>query len=73
MTMTEKRTPLDIVLIGDNYLGKSSLFNLITNNEHYIHQTSMNFGIKEVVSDGFRLKLQIWDTTGPERFQSWYL
>lgn len=60
-----------LLLIGDTNIGKSSLLlrytdNVFTNN--FMSTIGIDFRVKVLNYDNKKIKLQIWDTTGQERF-----
>jgi Ras-related protein Rab-1A len=61
------------VIVGDSLTGKSGLFNRICNSKYsdrYIQTIGVDFGIKSVRSHGRNIKMQIYDTSGDNRFHS---
>eukprot|EP01129_Flabellula_baltica_P015709 TRINITY_DN80_c0_g1_i2.p1 TRINITY_DN80_c0_g1~~TRINITY_DN80_c0_g1_i2.p1 ORF type:complete len:213 (+),score=48.34 TRINITY_DN80_c0_g1_i2:42-680(+) len=63
-----------IVLLGDTGVGKTSIAYRYTQDEGFQHMTNPTIGaeflLKNVQVDEFKLKLQIWDTAGQEKFRS---
>jgi small GTP-binding protein len=62
-----------ILLLGDCSSGKTSMiYRLTCNNflEHYISTIGIDFNIKSFVVNDKKVKLQIWDSCGQERFNS---
>lgn len=63
-----------ILLIGDSGVGKSSLLLRFSDDrfsETYMSTIGVDFRIRTIeMNDGKRVKLQIWDTTGQERFKN---
>eukprot|EP01103_Thecamoeba_quadrilineata_P003553 TRINITY_DN13316_c0_g1_i1.p1 TRINITY_DN13316_c0_g1~~TRINITY_DN13316_c0_g1_i1.p1 ORF type:complete len:209 (+),score=29.80 TRINITY_DN13316_c0_g1_i1:31-657(+) len=62
-----------LLMIGDSGVGKSSLLVRFTDDtyaETYSCTLSVDFKIRTIMMDGKRIKLQIWDTSGQERFRS---
>ncbi|CAO1427575.1 unnamed protein product [Diamesa serratosioi] len=62
-----------IVLIGDCAVGKSCIVQkLKTGSFQEVHQNTIgvDFSMKTMQIDGKKIKLQIWDTAGHERFRS---
>ena len=62
-----------ILLLGDSGVGKSSLLLRYTKNQFNpdIRSTiGVEFGIKFIEIDNLKLKIQIWDTAGMERYRS---
>jgi len=61
-----------IILVGDMMVGKSSIFTKYTRNEYsgnnYIPTIGIDFNIKTIKSHGRNIKLQIYDTSGNDRF-----
>jgi small GTP-binding protein len=64
---------LKLLLIGDSGVGKSCIllrWHYDTFESNYISTIGVDFQIKTVEIDGVRVKLQIWDTAGQDRFRS---
>ncbi|CAK5050325.1 unnamed protein product [Meloidogyne enterolobii] len=62
-----------IVLIGDMGIGKTCIVQRFKNGTYIEKQGTtigVDFTMKTVVMDGKRIKLQIWDTGGQERFRT---
>ncbi|PAV82069.1 hypothetical protein WR25_11109 isoform A [Diploscapter pachys] len=62
-----------IVLIGDMSVGKTSVVQRFKNGSFIDRQGTtigVDFTMKTLVVDGKRVKLQIWDTGGQERFRT---
>ena len=63
-----------IVLIGDSGVGKSNLLTRYCKNDFKIESKTtigVEFATKNVfTTDGKRVKAQIWDTAGQEKFKS---
>jgi len=62
-----------LLLIGDSAVGKSSLllrFTEDTFNPSFISTIGIDFKVKTVDIDGKRVKLQVCDTAGQERFRT---
>lgn len=73
-TMTStKPCQLKMILIGDSGVGKSSLMNRYINSR-YDSSSFTTIGVeflnKEIITEGKRYTVQIWDTGGQERFRS---
>ena len=62
-----------IIIIGDSGVGKSNILGRYLHNE-FLQDTKstvgVEFGSKIIVIENISIKLQIWDTTGEERYRS---
>ena len=64
---------IKILILGDTNVGKTSLLLSYTDNyfpDSHVATIGIDYKIKEVTVNGVKLKLQIWDTSGQERFRS---
>ncbi|XP_067106131.1 ras-related protein rab7 [Osmerus mordax] len=71
--MTEWKSPLKVILIGNSGVGKSSFMNRYVNHRFtnmYRATIGTDFLTKELSIGDSTVVLQIWDTAGTERFQS---
>ena len=62
-----------ILLIGDPFVGKSSIFSQYVDNNYSeltISTMGLDFKIKTIKIDDKYIKLQLWDTGGQERFKT---
>lgn len=63
-----------IILVGDSGSGKTSILGRFTEDvftESFLATIGVDFKIKTLVlNDGKVMKLQVWDTSGQERFRS---
>jgi Ras-related protein Rab-1A len=62
-----------VVLMGESGAGKSSLLKRFTNDSFsnsYCSTIGVDFATKTLAFDGTVVKLQVWDTSGQERFRS---
>ena len=63
--------PLKLIAIGDSTVGKSAVINRFCSenyNENYLSTIGIDFKIKTISVNGQRIRLQVWDTAGSERF-----
>ena len=68
----EYDTQLRLLLLGDGGAGKSSLLTRFTD-DTFVPQTStvgVDFRTKQITLMWQRVRLQLWDTNGQERFRS---
>ncbi|CAH7688694.1 small GTPase superfamily, partial [Phakopsora pachyrhizi] len=64
---------IKLVLIGDSSVGKSCLLLRFCDDAYTpssITTIGINFKIRTIELDGKRIKLQIWNTAGQERFRT---
>ena len=62
-----------ILLIGDSGVGKTSLILRYTKGifrEEFLNSIGVDFRSKDLIYDGKKIKLQIWDTAGEERYRT---
>jgi Ras-related protein Rab-1A len=62
-----------ILLLGDCSSGKTSLIYRLTYNnflEYYVSTIGIDFNIKSLVVNDKKVKLQLWDSCGQERFNA---
>ena len=62
---------LKIVLVGDSSCGKSCLLSRFTKNEFLVNMKTtigVEFAARVVEVNGKKIKAQIWDTSGQERY-----
>lgn len=64
---------IKIVVIGDSYVGKSSILTRYCDSDFsptFITTIGIDFKVRTVKINNKNVKLQIWDTAGQERFKS---
>ena len=64
---------MKIVLVGNSAVGKSSLMLRFCDNifkDTYVNTIGVDFRFKTLQIDGNRVKIQVWDTAGQEKFRS---
>lgn len=64
---------LKILIVGDSNVGKTSLLLKYTDDyfsESHVATIGVEYKIKTLILRGMQIKLQIWDTSGQERFRS---
>jgi len=64
---------MKVILIGDSGVGKSALlmrFSEDTFSQSFINTVGIDFKIKTMIVDDKKVKLQIYDTAGQERFRT---
>lgn len=63
-----------ILIVGDSSSGKTSILDRLVNKQfttHYISTIGIDFNVKTIKLDNnVKIKLQIWDSCGQERFRS---
>jgi small GTP-binding protein len=71
--MTGTEVLLEILVIGESAVGKSCLLLRYTDDKFqdtFMTTVGVDFKTKFITVDGTRVKLQIWDTAGQEKFRS---
>lgn len=70
----EKNCFFKVLIVGDICVGKTSILDQFTNKHFessYLSTIGIDFNVKTVnVDDTTKIKLQIWDTCGQERFRA---
>ena len=69
----EKEKSLKLVLIGNMGVGKTSILTKYCDDkfsENIISTSGIEFKTKTIHKNGYKVKMQIWDTSGQERFRS---
>ena len=62
-----------IILLGESGVGKTCIINRYINNEYYSDNPSTlgsSFTLKEVIKDKKKYNVNVWDTTGQEKYYS---
>ncbi|MCQ2818870.1 MAG: GTP-binding protein [archaeon] len=73
MEEEEHEKSFKLILVGDTGVGKTNLLSRYIMDEFSIETPStvtMEFGRKIIEIEGQKIKLQIWDTAGQEKFRS---
>jgi len=68
-----ERVEVKVILLGESGVGKTSIINRYMNNEFSENEESTigsTFVSKELIRGNVKYKLNIWDTTGQERYHS---
>ena len=68
-----KEIRLKLLIIGDSSVGKTSILLNYTDNyfpESHVATIGVEYKVKELIKDNYKITLQIWDTAGQERFRS---
>lgn len=56
-----------VAVIGDSSVGKTNILLRYVNSQYqmtHITTIGIDFKVKTIAIDGFRIKMQIWDTAG---------
>ena len=64
---------IKVILLGDSGVGKTCIINRYINNEYIPGSESTlgsTFSTKEILKENINYRLNIWDTTGQERYHS---
>ena len=64
---------IKLLLIGDSNVGKTSILTKYVNNNftnNYITTIVIEFKIKTILIGNYKVKLQLWDTAGQEKFRA---
>lgn len=62
-----------LVIIGDCGVGKTNILLRYSDNAfklNYLSTIGVDFKVKTVIIDGQRIKFQIWDTAGQQRYRN---
>lgn len=62
-----------VVIVGDSAVGKTNLLLRFVNGDYLItHITTIgiDFKVKTLTLNGRKLKMQLWDTAGQDRFRT---
>ncbi|XP_070208410.1 ras-related protein ORAB-1-like [Littorina saxatilis] len=62
-----------VTVIGDSQVGKTSIIRKFVDHnapDHYPPTIGVDFGIKDIMVDNEKCRVQIWDTAGQERFRA---
>ena len=63
---------IKVIILGDSYVGKSSLINRLINNKfvELSNTLSIEYHTYIISINGYKIRMQIWDTAGQEKFNS---
>ncbi len=63
---------IKVIILGDSYVGKSSLINRLINNKfvELSNTLSIEYHTYVISINGYKIRMQIWDTAGQEKFNS---
>lgn len=62
-----------VTVIGDSQVGKTTIIRKFVDQgapDHYPPTIGVDFGLKDIVVENERCRVQIWDTAGQERFRA---
>lgn len=68
-----KSIKLKLIVLGDQFSGKSSILNRYKNNvfmDYSVSTIGVDFVTKTIINDGNEYSLNMWDTSGQEKFNS---
>ena len=68
-----KSIKLKFIVLGDQFSGKSSILNRYKNDNFMDYSTStigVDFVSKTIIKDDNKYTMNIWDTSGQEKFNS---
>lgn len=71
--MTEFTHIIKTIIIGDSSVGKSSFMRRFTYNDfsyEFMTTIGVDFGSKIIINNNKKIKIQIWDTGGQEKFRA---
>ena len=63
---------IKVIILVDSYVGKSSLINRLINNKfvELSNTLSIEYHTYVISINGYKIRMQIWDTAGQEKFNS---
>ena len=73
METTEKRKLIKAMVLGDSGVGKSSIIEKYVNkvfNGGYKVTLGSDFSVMDTEVDGHKIRMQLWDTAGQEKYRS---
>uniref|UniRef100_A0A914EH42 Ras-related protein Rab-7a n=1 Tax=Acrobeloides nanus TaxID=290746 RepID=A0A914EH42_9BILA len=73
MTTCRRKSLLKVILLGDSFVGKTSLMNQYVKKQfsnQYKITVGADFLAKDIMIDDRVVTMQIWDTAGQERYKS---
>lgn len=69
----EKQTDVKIIIVGESSVGKTALLFRYSDNKYTADQIStvgVDFRHKDVIIEGQKVRLKLWDTAGQEKYRA---